>query len=97
MEIKAAEEILEKCFKESAESNLKSKNLVTGHRREYFKEAALKAMKEYAIQFIDYASENVEVDYNKLTPVFYKGNMVDDGVEVFIPKGEFNKIKKLIK
>ena len=85
MEIKTASEIYAKVYSEALNSEKDSLKVI------------YKAMKEYAEQFIDYASENVEVDYNKLTPVYYKGNIVDDGVEVFIPKGEFEKIKELIK
>jgi len=60
----------------------------------------IKAMKEYANQFIDYASENVEADYTVIgIPDPNKSDALNfqEGIEVYIPKGEFDKIKELIK
>ena len=54
-----------------------------------------------AEQFIDYASKNVEADItiiggSDLTEKQIQ-TMFDENVEIYIPKGEFNKIKELIK
>lgn len=57
----------------------------------------IKAMREYATQFIDYASENVEADYEVISSnEMFKAD-VNGCLEVYIPKGEFDKIKELIK
>lgn len=87
MEIKTALEILAEVMNIHPEPIKDDKGSISDAT---FKEIE-KAMVEYATQFIDYASENVEVHSNQLS-----GFMKDD-LEVYIPKGEFNKIKELIK
>jgi hypothetical protein len=52
---------------------------------------AIKCINIARKEILDYASENVEVHCNQLF-----GFMKDD-LEIYVPKGEFDKIKELIK
>ena len=57
-------------------------------------------MVEFAKQSIDYASENVEADYTVIgMPDPNKSDALNfqESIEVYVPKGEFDKIKELIK
>lgn len=82
MEIKTASEFYAKVYSEALGREKDSLSTI------------YKAMKEYAEQFIDYASENVEADYT-IRDNFDR--MTGENIEVYIPKGEFEDIKKLIK
>ena len=52
------------------------------------------AMTEYAKQFINYAKENVEADYI-ITDNF--DNVTGENIKVYIPKIQFEDIKRLMK
>lgn len=53
-------------------------------------------MESYAKYILDYASENVEVEINIIhDKQMYAVNLA--GIEAYVLKGEFNKIKELIK
>lgn len=85
MEIKTIEEIL--------------KTKPTYHNM-YEESDVIEMLKYQAEQFLDYASENVEVDYNIIKHnLTIEGDtyIIPDTVEVYIKQGEFNKIKRLIK
>lgn len=86
MEIKTAEEM----FKESTlfMSDFISDNL---------KKRIVTVMQEYAKQFLDYASENVEADYNIIDTNLLSYEDLSPNLEVYIKQGEFDKIKELIK
>lgn len=84
MKIKTAEEILKKWeFYQHIDNN----------------SDMIKAMKEYATQFIDYASENIQINYTRtLYSTSEKYDERDaDTIHVYIPNEEFYKIKELMK
>lgn len=56
----------------------------------------IKAMKEYAIQFVQYASENLEPNYEIVSDNDTFISDVNNCIAVYISKEEFDKIKKLI-
>lgn len=88
MEIRTALEIIAEVMNIHLDPIKDDKSSISDATFEEIKKAINIARQE----ILDYASENVEADY---TTVF--DGIDRDSIEMYIPKGEFDKIKELIK